>query len=186
MFIENKCWQSLQFCYTCIHWWTSYWVMCANELRRVNVRDRACLDVYALLWPVQFSLDFLFLGGTILWIEIIQFNAILRNLFLIFSSVPLNDQLNRVNTFSIVLLGKAFGKILIMLLYRKVVIQNGYGTIWESNGGRRGWIDFSHLWYPSLTFIWFSVLINESSSIAERKENIQKELTTSFILPLIG
>lgn len=136
------------FCYTCIHWWTSYWVMCANELRRVNVRDRACLEteplmfvrlnVYALLWPVQFSLDFLFLGGTILRIEIIQFNAILRNLFLIFSSVPLNDQLNRVNTFSIVLLGKAFGKILIMLLYRKVVIQNGYGTIWESNGGRRG------------------------------------------------
>lgn len=136
------------FCYTCIHWWTSYWVMFANELRRVNVRDRACLEteplmfvrlnVYALLWPVQFSLDFLFLGGTILWIEIIQFNAILRNLFLIFSSVPLNDQLNRVNTFSIVLLGKAFGKILIMLLYRKVVIQNGYGTIWESNGGRRG------------------------------------------------
>lgn len=137
------------FCYTCIHWWTSYWVMCANELRRVNVRDRACLEteplmfvrlnVYALLWPVQFSLDFLFLGGTILRIEIIQFNAILRNLFFnFFSSVPLNDQLNRVNTFSIVLLGKAFGKILIMLLYRKVVIQNGYGTIWESNDGRRG------------------------------------------------
>lgn len=39
------------------------------------------LNVYALLWPVQFSLDFLFLGGTILRIEIIQFNAILRNLF---------------------------------------------------------------------------------------------------------
>lgn len=42
------------------------------------------LNVYALLWPVQFSLDLLFLGGTILRIEIIQFNAILRNLFLIF------------------------------------------------------------------------------------------------------
>lgn len=50
--------------------------MCANELRRVNVRDRT-----SYLWPVQFSLDFLFLGGTILRIEIIQFNAILRNLF---------------------------------------------------------------------------------------------------------
>lgn len=140
MFIENKCWQSLQFL---LYLHTLVNKLLGNVCQRIKTSKRSrqnllCLLDYALLWPVQFSLDFLFLGGTILWVEIIQFNAILRNLFLIFSSVPLNDQLNRVNTFSIVLLGKAFGKILIMLLYRKVVIQNGYGTIWESNGGRRG------------------------------------------------
>lgn len=144
------------------------------------------LNVYALLWPVQFSLDFLFLGGTILRIEIIQFNAILRNLFLFFFIGAFKWSIKPSQYIFYCVTRKSVRKNI-----DNAFVSESCNTEWiwhhlreQRRQKRVDW--FSHLWYPSLTFIWFSVLINESSSIAERKENIQKELTTSFILPLIG
>lgn len=142
--------------------------------------------LYALLWPVQFSLDFLFFGGTILRIEIIQFNAILRNSLLIFFIGAFKWSIKPSQYIFYCVTRKSVRKNI-----DNAFVSESCNTEWiwhhlreQRRQKRVDW--FFHLWYPSLTFIWFSVLINESSSIAERKENIQKELTTSFILPLIG
>lgn len=141
MFIENKCWQSLQFL---LYLHTLVNKLLGNVCQRIKTSKRSrqsllclldCMHFYDQCNFLQISSFLVAQSSGLKSFNLMQYWGIY---FQFFSSVPLNDQLNRVNTFSIVLLGKAFGKILIMLLYRKVVIQNGYGTIWESNGGRRG------------------------------------------------